>query len=286
MCGGAHSPPHRQANGHGWTGAASAPFARHRPLVLCRRSVQLPRPTRAQCTLCVLVAARVLQVGRACALRVELAVVAHVQACMPFLLSAPPSLVRRSPHEHAWFSKLGARLLRGSRAARAPKASQERTAYRRTASGAMLALTPTLPLPVHTARDPFPNLPFRHVRPRGRPSPRHGGRRRAALPSRCGPRAPLSACAAVACGGLSGPTPFQPQAPALALALALALMLGLALALALALALTPTLAVTPALALALALASSLILTLPKPKLSLSLSLSLTIPRPGATCSSR
>ena len=145
-------------------------------------------------------------VGRACALRVELAVVAHVQACMPLLLSAPPSLVRRSPHEHAWFSKLGARLLRGSRATRAPKASQERTAYRRTASGAILALTPTLPQPVHTARDPFPNLPFRHVHARGRPSPRDGGRRRAALPSRRGPRAPLSACAAVACGGLSGPT--------------------------------------------------------------------------------
>ena len=120
LCGGAHSPPHRQADGHGWTGAASAPFARHRPPVLRRRSVQRLRPTCAQCTLCVLVAARVLQVGRACALRVELAVVAHVQACMPFLLSAPPSLVRRSPHEHAWFSKLGARLLRASRTTRAP----------------------------------------------------------------------------------------------------------------------------------------------------------------------
>ena len=28
-CRSAHSPPHRQANGNGWTGAASAPFARH-----------------------------------------------------------------------------------------------------------------------------------------------------------------------------------------------------------------------------------------------------------------
>ena len=70
--GGVHSPPHRQADGHGWTGAASAPFARHRKPVLRRRSLQLPRPTCGQSTLWVLVAARVLQVGRACALRVEL----------------------------------------------------------------------------------------------------------------------------------------------------------------------------------------------------------------------
>ena len=70
--GGVHSPPHRQDDGHGWTGAASAPFARHRKPVLRRRSLQLPRPTCGQSTLGVLVAARVLQVGRACALRVEL----------------------------------------------------------------------------------------------------------------------------------------------------------------------------------------------------------------------
>ena len=149
MCRGAHSPPRRQADGHGWTGAASAPFARHRQPVLRRRSLQLPRPTCDQSISCVRVGARVLQVGRSCAVRVELAVIAHVQACMqPFLLSAPRSLLRRSPHEHAWFSKLGAPLLRASRTTRAPKASQERTAYRRTASGAMLALTRTLPLPL------------------------------------------------------------------------------------------------------------------------------------------